>query len=189
MGEDISSAEVCFGVCTHGGIADKCLCFQTRWSRILLLPLIGIVYWVGVWNLLNLYVLEQYSISAGYVWRDGLYVLIGTAGNVLLKLLWPVASVARRGTPFSWRVQFLRYVRLFASVSFSIVFWTGAWNVVDASWAASTITRDVVLILVSVPLLFLLDVIFSSAVLRYLLRLADDHTMQEDHDNIFNVWN
>lgn len=148
------------------------------------------MYWVGLWNLLNLYVLPEYSVPNGHLWRDALYVVLGTAGNVIIKIFWPQVSVQQQpGEPFRWRNHLLRYLRLFCSVSLGIVFWTGAWNYIDASWYTSSRNRELLYMCLSVPLLFLLDVIFSSPVLRHLLVLDPDPNLRYEDDNIFSVWN
>lgn len=162
--------------------------FTQRWFRILALPVVGIIYWVGLWNLLNLYVLPEYGVPAGFIRRDGLYILVGTIGNLAIKLYWPPRVFSREGESFQWRHQLIRFLRLLCVVSLGVVFWTGAWNFIDTAWYESTRNRELVYIVIAIPILFFLDVVFSSPALRHMLALQMDSSIYDD-DNIFSVWN
>ena len=70
-----------------------CVFMAVRWFRVLSLPCVSILYWVGLWNFLDRYCWGAYSIAKGYWLRDTLYILIGAGGIVALKFVWPRKKV------------------------------------------------------------------------------------------------
>lgn len=154
-----------------------------RWGRILVLPFAAILYWVGLWNFLDRYVLPQYSLSEGYAWRDALYIVSGMTGMFCLKLFWRQPS-REIHAPFSWSFQMLRFLRLYLTVSAAIVFWTGCWNLFDTQVQTSAL-REICYMVVATVVLFLLDVFGNSKSLRYLLNIhaTKEEAEQEDADD------
>jgi hypothetical protein len=162
-----------------------------RWMRMVCLPFVAILYWVGLWNLLDRYVLEPYSIEHGYVWRDAGYIVLGMGGLFALKLGWRMPA-RRPDAPFEWGTETLRFTRLYLTVTFAIVFWTGAWNAFDNQPVYGTSAwREIIYIVVATPLLFVLDVVANSKSMRHLCKLSvtkEEGDQENVDDETFNAW-
>lgn len=118
------------------------------WIRTMTLPIFITLYWVGLWNLLDLYVLGTFTISRGYWWRDLGYIGLGMGGMVSLRWLWPL--------PVEDKVALFSRVLLMGSLG--IIFWTGAWNVIDVGIIRTTVWREIIYVIIAVPVLGLLDI-------------------------------
>lgn len=131
------------------------------------------------------------SIARGVWWRDLLYIALGLAGIVVLKMWWPSRRAITEG-PFSWSRQMLRFTRLLITVTLAIVFWTGAWNLLDNGGWPSSIWRELFYIGASLPLLVLLDVFCNSKSLRHWLHLEPTEGALHDDDaddETISTWN
>ncbi len=90
-------------------------------------------------------------------------------------------SVQQRGA-FLWRLEVVRVTRLWLTVTLAVVFWTGAWNVIDNAGPATTAMRELAYVALAVPSLLLLDVVANPRALRHMLALNSVEMNTEGED-------
>ena len=152
--------------------------YALRWTRIVLQPVAIILFWIGAWNLFDQHVLPEYAFYNGFfVWRDLTFVVLGLAGLLSVKAIWGRYKFEdekdKFGLPkFGWKPRVWRYLRLITTMIFGALFWCGAWNFFDAVWDA-TVLREMLYVTLTIPFLFVLEVVMRSSSLRHLLKIKD----------------
>jgi len=107
----------------------------------------AIIYWSGLWNLLDLYLFlapcEDPEGCPGLLWRELGYMAAGLAGLVATNTFFAAAGlddlVIRRDSPrylACWDGPVRVFLRSLVSLSSCVVVWTGAYNIVDRSMTA-----------------------------------------------------
>ncbi len=153
--------------------------FLMRWLRVLLQPIVIVIFWIGAWNLFDRFVFPDYAFyNEGFVWRDLMYIVSGTGGLLAVKYIWGRFKFEdekdKFGLPkFSWRPRVWRYMRLMTTMVFGTICWCGSWNLFDYA-IPSTWYRELLYIIVPIPILFLMEVFLRSSSLRFLLKIKDE---------------
>ena len=86
-----------------------------RYVRVVLLPFVIVTFWLGAWNLFDVYLWGHLAFyQDGYVWRDMAYLLAGVAGLIAVKAVWSHFKFEdekdRFGLPkFSWKPRLWRW--------------------------------------------------------------------------------
>lgn len=72
--------------------------------------------------------------------------------------------------------------RLWVTVTLAVVFWTGAWNVIDNAGPATSALRELAYVAVAIPAILLLDVVANPRTLRHMLGLNSVEMNKEGED-------
>lgn len=140
-----------------------------RWSRMILLPIAVVVFWLSLWNLLDKFFLWHYSFENGFVWRDLAFVLVGLGGVIAIKVFWPQKPLKNDGSSFEWPQKLIRFARFMIAMSAATLFWCGTWNFLDGI-IESTLTRELVYLVLTIPLIFVLEIFCRSSSIKYMLQ-------------------
>jgi hypothetical protein len=104
----------------------------------LLVAIGGVVFWVGLWELIDVYLFPQ-----------SLYTELGcvTIGTLIfsgLILLFRIPALHRRFLDRGWKGYLLRVTRDCLYVIFAVVVWKGLYNIFDIYMPAPTVWRAVI---------------------------------------------
>ncbi len=153
--------------------------FLLRWLRVFLQPFVIVVFWIGAWNIFDQYILPEHAFYVeGAIWRDLAYIVAGVGGLLAVKSIWGRFKFEdekdKFGLPkFSWRPRVWRYLRLIVTMVFGTLCWCGAWNMADYA-TQSTWWRETLYVVVTIPILFVMEVFLRSSSLRFLLKIKSE---------------
>jgi len=161
--------------------------------RIILIQIFGVTYWIGWWNLLDLYIFSSDDTTV----RDWVYVIIGISwiwtsdvgtyffGPILYRLKRPGASVKQLMSnqlfdreekvdlqSFGLKRKVVAFLRVVYSETGAIMLWTGTWNLLDdLDWLEKGPFREICYFVVGITGAGLITI------------LLEDHSLQ-----VFLMW-
>ncbi|KAL6070632.1 hypothetical protein QOT17_006661 [Balamuthia mandrillaris] len=133
----------------------------------------GVIFWVGCWNLLDVYLLPQ------NLWSELGCVVVGALVLIATKSFTQHAGVTVPLIPFQyvkvesdgrirvawtrvWKKKILLYVRSFLALLGSVIMWKGVYNIFDIYLMNDTLYRSLTYFFVGIILLTATDTLSSN---------------------------